>query len=166
MSRALITTDVINTIIERVESGQTFTAAVKAAGFTPWAMYRAIERYPNFGAALERARKTGAAALADEVIEIADTEENAKKGANRMKARQWLASKLDPKTFGDKLDLTVTEHIDMTSARERGRTRALRPVSDQHGVVYAVIPSESATSDAELTGKEPASDVPDLDIFK
>ncbi len=52
------------------------------------------------------AREEQADVYADEIIEIADTEEDTAKARNRIDARKWIASKLKPKKYGDKLGLS------------------------------------------------------------
>jgi len=42
----------------------------------------------------------------EELVHIADTEPDAAKARNRMDARKWAWSRMDPKRFGDKLQHT------------------------------------------------------------
>lgn len=76
------------------------------------------------------AREIGADALADSTIYIADTVRDAAFANNRIKARQWLASKLKPKVYGDKLDLDVTGRVDIAAAIGAARQRALLPTDE------------------------------------
>lgn len=70
-----------------------------------------------------RAREQFAHAVADEVIDIADNTVDPQRARNRMNARQWVASKVMPRIYGDKLDLNVDQKINVsvavTAARER-----------------------------------------------
>lgn len=50
-----------------------------------------------------RAREDQADHYADEITEIADTEEDANKARVRIDARKWVASKLKSKSYGDKI---------------------------------------------------------------
>jgi hypothetical protein len=52
-----------------------------------------------------RARVDQADSLAEEIVAIADTEKDPAKARVRIDARKWYASKLNPKTYGDKLEL-------------------------------------------------------------
>lgn len=56
-----------------------------------------------------RAREDQADTLADEIIDIADKADNDNANARRLQvdARKWVASKLKPKKYGDKLDTNV-----------------------------------------------------------
>jgi hypothetical protein len=58
-----------------------------------------------------RAREAQADFYADEIIEIADTEQDAAKARNRIEARKWKASKLQPKKYGDKIDVSHSGSI-------------------------------------------------------
>jgi hypothetical protein len=60
----------------------------------------------EFAAQYARAREEQADYYADEIIEIADTAEDANLARLRIDARKWKASKLRPKKYGEKLDLT------------------------------------------------------------
>jgi hypothetical protein len=58
-----------------------------------------------------RAREDQADFYADEIIDIADTEPDANKARVRIDARKWKASKLQPKKYGDKVDLNLSGTI-------------------------------------------------------
>ena len=50
-----------------------------------------------------RAREEQADHYADEIIDIADNEPDPQKARNRVDARKWVASKLKPKRYGERL---------------------------------------------------------------
>lgn len=54
------------------------------------------------------AREAQADFYADEIIEIADTETDPQRARVRIDARKWIASKMLPKVFGDKLTQELT----------------------------------------------------------
>lgn len=58
---------------------------------------------PEFAEQYAHARDAQADALADEIVDIADTEEDAAKARVRVDARKWVASKLKPKRYGDRV---------------------------------------------------------------
>ena len=62
----------------------------------------------GFASKYRRAREVQAGFYAEEQIEIADTDENPTKARNRMLARQWYASKMDRKVYGDKTTTELT----------------------------------------------------------
>jgi hypothetical protein len=55
-----------------------------------------------------RAREQRADAMAHEVVFIADTEEDPQRARNRMDARKWAASKMNPKVYGDRTTIAGT----------------------------------------------------------
>ena len=48
---------------------------------------------------------------AAQVISIADTEKDPAIARNRMDARKWYASKVAPKKWGDKVDISATVEV-------------------------------------------------------
>lgn len=58
-----------------------------------------------------RAREEQADFYADEIVEIADNTKDAAKARVQIEARKWKASKLQPKKYGDKLDLNHSGSI-------------------------------------------------------
>ncbi len=71
-----------------------------------------------------RAREIGADAMADETISISDGDLNPQRAANRIKARQWHASRMKPKVYGDKLDIDLKGTIDVQAAILAARRRS------------------------------------------
>ena len=69
-----------------------------------------------------RARDAQADLYADEIIAIADTEPDPSKARNRVDARKWVASKLKPKRYGDKLALGGAD--DLPAIRQEVQERA------------------------------------------
>lgn len=59
----------------------------------------------DFSAQYARAREEQADFYADEIIDIADTAKDANLARLQIDARKWKASKMQPKKYGDKIDL-------------------------------------------------------------
>lgn len=68
-------------------------------------VYAWLGQYREFSAQYARAREVQADVLADEMIEIADTEPDPNRARVMIDARKWLASKLRPKKYGDRVEL-------------------------------------------------------------
>lgn len=68
---------------------------------------RWLEIYPDFAHDYSRAKADHLKAMSEDIIDISDDEsiDPADKRI-RIETRRWLLSKLIPKTYGDKLDLT------------------------------------------------------------
>jgi hypothetical protein len=69
----------------------------------------------EFAAQYARAREEQADFYADEIIDIADGAKDANLARLQIDARKWKASKLVPKKYGDKLDLTHSGSLERLS---------------------------------------------------
>ena len=106
---------------------------------------RWLENQPEFRDQYARAREIQADTLFDEILEIADDARNdAMKGRNgedgvnnehiqrsrlRVDARKWMAGKLRPKVYGEKLELSGDPEHPVVAVVERRIVRA-KPVTD------------------------------------
>lgn len=61
----------------------------------------------GFAAQYARARAIQAMAYADDLVEISDTEPDPQRARVRIDARKWIACKLLPKVYGDKVEVAV-----------------------------------------------------------
>lgn len=170
MSNSLVTTSHINRALELITEGSSLRTIAKYLDLKLSTLYDAIQRDPLAAERYARALELQAEVEVDEIKEIADDENKDPKAVrNMMEARKWRASKRHQKRYGDKLDLTITENVDLSAARQRGRERAaerLRPMCDQSNIIDAEIVSKSIASSTRPTDTESVADVPDLDIFK
>lgn len=66
-------------------------------------IYRWLAEDADFVERYTRAREQQADKYAEEIVDIADTEEDPNKARVRIDARKWVAAKLKAKTYGDKL---------------------------------------------------------------
>ncbi len=69
------------------------------------------------------AREQQAEHFVDEIVSIADTEENSTRARVRIDARKWAVVKLAPKKYGDKAEIQMTGTIDIAGQLERARQR-------------------------------------------
>ena len=69
---------------------------------------RWLEAKPEFRDQYARARERQAHHYAAEIVEIADTEEDPAKARVRIDARKWVASKLLPKAYGERVEQHLT----------------------------------------------------------
>lgn len=74
-----------------------------------WTVLRWLAENETFRAQYAQAREDQAEALADEIIDIADSADAPDRARVRIDARKWAASKLAPKKYGDKLEHTGPE---------------------------------------------------------
>lgn len=81
---------------------------------------------------LRRARETMVDVLADQTVLIADTDIDAVRAGQRIKARQWLAGVVKPKVYGPKATIDVNHTVDPEAMRAAALERA-RSMRDQLG---------------------------------
>lgn len=129
-------------ILRLLGEGEGLVAICRAEGMpTPgtvrgWAL---DDDPPGFAARYARARELQAEKWADEIIEesdAADDHETAAVAKVRIDARKWIASKLLPKRFGDKLDVTSAgERLPAPAGLDLSRLSAetLRRLADELG---------------------------------
>ncbi|NTB01082.1 terminase small subunit protein [Agrobacterium tumefaciens] len=130
--------DIANIICERIADGESLRSICERDDMPAKSTvfdWLADDRYEAFRTKYARAREAQADALVDEMIDIADDGSNdwmEKRNADgenigwmengealrrsdiRIKTRQWVAAKLRPKKYGDKLDLNVDGKLALT----------------------------------------------------
>ena len=109
------------TIVEGIADGKSLSSVLKAPNMPSHALARLMIRdNVVFREAYERALQHRADRLAEEILELAD--EDPPKGLEgaslnawvqnkrlRVDTRKWIASKLKPKTYGDRIDVSVVD---------------------------------------------------------
>lgn len=126
-------------ILEAIANGAALSTALKSASPPPsyaWAKMQ-IKNNPELKLAYHQAVEDRADRLAEELMEIADTP--MPQGLDgpgrsawvqqmrlRVDVRKWAASKLKPKTYGERLDLSVSnDQISITAALAAAQLRVL-----------------------------------------
>lgn len=130
-SGANATLDTCKACIKAVFGGESVVDYLRDVGMEPQTFYDTLKKNPELQDAYADAKRFRAEILANEIVHIADTEDDPQKARNRIQARQWYASKVSPREYGDRMDINVTQTIDIGSALADARARALRPVCDQ-----------------------------------
>ena len=74
-------------------------------------------KYPEFAEMYARARERRGETFAEQIVEIADTEEDPQRARVRVEARKWIASKLFPRMYGENQRVEVAHTISETAAR-------------------------------------------------
>ncbi len=93
-------------------------------GVTPQDFYRYLHENPSQMEAYMLAQGAMAEDLAEEIVEIADNSSDPQKARNQIDARKWFASKIKPSKFGDRLELTLNQVVDLKSALNDALLRA------------------------------------------
>jgi hypothetical protein len=118
--------------LEAATEGKALQGIAAALGCTARQLRTIRENNPEFNAALLRAREDGFYSLADELLTI--VEDKAEQwDANLIKVKcdniKWYLSKMHHRVFGDKLDVSITEKIDIRAAmlESKARLRVVNP---------------------------------------
>lgn len=119
-------------VLAIVTEGKTVPAALRELGEPMSLSYflRRLKKNPDLAREYDEARQSQAMSMADQVIDIADSERDSARARNMIDARKWLASKLDPRVFGDRIDLNIEQSVSIKSALEAAESRILRPMCD------------------------------------
>lgn len=141
--------------------GRPLATIARDLGIDPSTLYRHATKTPERLQAYLLARECCADSLAAEVLEIVDTDPDPARANNRASARKWLASKLAPRTYGERLDVSLSAPIDLGAALSEARARAMRPISDQARVIDAQVVDSDGVSQSSATDKESGALVPD-----
>ena len=123
--------EIADRILDLVSAGKSLTAACMGKGMpVPSTVYRWAEAIPAFAARFEMAKEERAHMLADEILAIADapakTNEEVQRARLRVDARKWIASKLAPRTYADRIEANgVFALVDLAGALEAARRRVI-----------------------------------------
>lgn len=142
-------------IIDDISEGKSLSSSLRAEGMPSYraVLYR-IKNNHEFRAAYDQAISDRADKLAEEIIELADAQmpeglEGAMASAwvqqkrVQVDARKWVASKLKPKVYGDRLDVSVTDtRISVLDALKEAKQRV---ITDQTNVVDVEVKDKLGT---------------------
>lgn len=119
-------------ICHRVAGGETLTSISKDLGMPDrGTVWQWTLQNPSFADAYGRARLAYADSIADEIVEISDTDEDYQRAKNRIDARKWAAKVTNPQRYGDRLDLNVTERPNLADIRSRSLENLPPDVADR-----------------------------------
>ena len=126
---SIYTPELLETICARLEAGEPLAAICRDNGmpavctFLQWA-----DEKEEVAGAYSRARDAQGEWLDAEVQRISETavdKDSAAAARVRITALTWRASKMAPKRYGERVDLTVDANIDLASLIDRGKQRVL-----------------------------------------
>lgn len=123
--------DALDRIIDRVLGGHTLRDAVETEEITVRTFHRWLQGDREASLAYARAREILADLEVDEAKVLADSDGDPAKVRNQIDIRKWRATKHNARVYGDRVDLNVTQTIDVGATLQEARARLLRPVSYQ-----------------------------------
>lgn len=99
--------DIVPRICEAVSGGTLVKDVCEAEGINVTTLWRWLEKDEELRKAYARAREEQAHAIAEEILTISDaqyaTSEEVQRARLRVDSRKWLASKIAPRTYGEKI---------------------------------------------------------------
>jgi hypothetical protein len=135
-------------IIDRVTHGRSLSSVLREDDMPYLRVFQIkIERDEKYKAQYDKAVQDRADRLADEIMELADEdmpEHLQGPGASawvqqkrlQVDARKWIASKLKPRTYGDRLDVSVSDNrISVLGALEQAQQRVALGMSKEANVL-------------------------------
>lgn len=133
--------------------------------------HNALQQDVLFLSEYERARSEGLEVLADSLILIPEDVQDVQKAKLKSDNIKFLLSKRKPMTYGDRIDVNLTQTVDIGSALDAARSRILIPGRDStvNAIPQAIDITRLATSritDSEsVTPPEVAPVLKTDDIF-
>jgi len=97
------TPEVGDMICERIANGESLRSIVAAEKLTFSTIMRWVSDVDSLRDQYARAREQQAEGYASDIVTISDSEPDPAKARVRVDARKWVASKLLPKKYGDKV---------------------------------------------------------------
>ncbi len=95
-------------ICERLIGGDSLSAICREADMPAISsIYLWMQKHKEFSEMYARAKQDQADTLADEILHIADTETDPNRARVRIDARKWIASKLKPRVYADRIKQEV-----------------------------------------------------------
>lgn len=116
--------------IELATNGEPLKVIIGQICSSEYQFYMYRQHNPNFQNRFEQARQEGLEHIADGLITIADEMHDVQRARLKSDNAKWLLSKRKPSIYGDKVDIHVSQTIDIGSALAEARKRALPMTHD------------------------------------
>jgi hypothetical protein len=134
----------VEAVISAVANGMPLKQALQETGITADLFNYQLQGARELSLAYARAQEIRSDLLADEVITIADCEiTDPQRARNQIQARQWLASKHHSKRYGDRIDLNVSQSLDVSLTLQEARNR-LRVVDVDNAQSISAGPTQAS----------------------
>lgn len=116
-------------IIDSIYRTVSIRNALKDAGMSSREFSDWLSLVPLWNKKFLIARQFKAQTIADDIIDLSDEYGDPARTRNQIDARKWVASKLKPSEFGDRIDVNVTQTLSISDALIEARKRTL-PMRD------------------------------------
>lgn len=124
------TVEQAHTIIDCVAEGRSVRSVCKEYNYSRWSFYALLDKDGVLANRLLQACAIRDEGTEEEIIEIADGDEEVAKVRNRLDARYKVLAARRPQRWGQKLDLSIGIKPDARAAEQRADQRVMRLSSD------------------------------------
>lgn len=125
------TVDLARKAIDMVSEGATLKLALETVGLTRRMFAATVSSVRELGLDYARAREISADFLVDEALDVVKNEPDVQRAREIANMHRWAAGKFNAKRYGERIDLNVTQTIDVSDALKEARARMIRPMHDQ-----------------------------------
>lgn len=104
-------------VCQIIASGKPYTPEIaRRLGLPTFStIFRWLQEKEDFRQLYAQARELQADAYAEQIVDIADTDPDSQRARNRIDARKWHASHTNPKRWGDRASLDITNKLEIGS---------------------------------------------------
>jgi hypothetical protein len=117
-----------NIAIQLAADGKSIVEIQEVCKIDSRSFWKYREQYPKFARDFLLARQEGLEQLADSLITTADEYEDVQRGRLKSENIRWLLSKRKPLTYGDRLEVNMTQTVDIGAALLEAKNRVLLPM--------------------------------------
>lgn len=132
--------------IELAKEGKVLKQIRAEIGINTDCWHRSFERDPRFAEQFAFARQIGLEEVADDLLTIGDDEPDVLRARLKSENMRWILSKRKPSTYGDRIDLNISQVIDIGTALSDARARALG-ITDKHTIDITVRDEDKEVDD-------------------
>ncbi|MFO0519290.1 MAG: hypothetical protein ACK515_02555 [bacterium] len=123
------------------------------------------EKYPDFAAALVRARAAHGESLVAQMVDIAATQPDPQRARVMIDTRKWIASKFSQQ-FADRVELAVSHSVDLSAAIDQARNRLAHsqhtaPTIDAQAIDNTALLPSGSTDAASVEAPKAPDALPD-----
>lgn len=113
----------IEYIVQEVYSGRSVLSVERELGLREGFIFYLSEKDVSLREKISRARSASADALVDKLTTITDDEADVNKARLKSDNIKWLAARLKPTDYGDRVDVNMRHSVDLDSAMQEARQR-------------------------------------------
>lgn len=136
------------TAIKMAAEGKKLREIEEYLGVDAATFMRIKKRDPSFAVEISQARNEALEKLADDLITIVDDYQDTNKARVKSDNIKWVLSKRKSEIYGDRLDVNLTQTVDISGALADARARLSRDVTPQ-------LPAITQQLEKRTTGSQP-----------